>query len=135
MQQKAELLLSPVTLSETPRFAWKFAEITGEFFSAHSPRAGRSLSKENALRSRLRTPLESGAPSGFFASRIQGHPQGLKALFRKVKSLILQRISPCKIFAQMILVRRRSSRGPKASPACRTQGTGQGLIALFRKLK
>jgi hypothetical protein len=42
-------------------------EIRGDnrrFFSAHSPRAGPTLSEENALRSRLVTPLESAARSG-----------------------------------------------------------------------
>jgi hypothetical protein len=91
------------------------------------------LSQENALR--LVMPLESAARSGGSAGRIQGHPQGEKALFRKVKSLILQSISPCKIFAKTGLVRRRSFGGLKAAPAGRTQANVQGLKALFRKLK
>jgi hypothetical protein len=105
------------------------------FFSAHSPPAGHTLSEENALCSRLVTPLESAARSGLFAGRVQGNQQGEKALFWNLKQLILQSISPCKIFAQTSLVRRRSFKGLNAAPAGRTQANGQGLIALFRKLK
>jgi hypothetical protein len=127
------LLLSPVTVSEMPRFAWGFWEITGEFFSAHSPRAGRTPSEENALCSRLVTPLESEARSGGF--RIQGHQQGEKALFWKAKSLILQRIAPCKIFSQTRLARLRISGGQKTASIGRTQGKEQGEKALFPKAK
>jgi hypothetical protein len=131
-QPKAELLLSPVTSSETPRFAWRFGEITGEFFSAHSPHAGHTLSEENALCSRLMTPRESAARSGLFAGRIQGNQQGEKTLFRNLKSLIQQSISPCKIFAQTSLAQLRSSGGLKAAPSGRARGNGQGAKALFR---
>jgi hypothetical protein len=50
--------------------------------------------------------------------RQHGNLQGEKALFRKVKSLILLSLEPCKIFSQMMLTigkmfgtRRRGERG------------------------
>jgi hypothetical protein len=48
--ESAHLLL-PVMISRKPRFAWRFREITGEFFSARSPRAGSTLSFGGRVRS------------------------------------------------------------------------------------
>src|ERR1700683_2139598 len=55
------LLLSPVTISEKPRFAWRFRPITGEIFFARNgwPRAGHAGSVARKFAGR-QSPVPKG---------------------------------------------------------------------------
>ena len=133
--REAGFLLSPVMIFLRPWFAWRFQELTGEIFFARSPRAGRAGSNARefaGLKSpvpkgqvidlerdfgakisrrkicRAMGPWNSAAgpsPRARRRARPQGNRQGLKALFRKIKLLILKRISAQKFFAGEFAVR------------------------------